>query len=623
MKKEAYIFSGFGHAAGAYKIRNADIFEAIQKEYLKGFREDRIRESKNFKTFSEKHPDVHPFDYFAGHKMGFFERHHVTPFPPTIKKLFYAETSLDLGVKAIENALQDAGLNADAIDAWMVSTVSPHEQAPGIAATIKAHFTDFENQAPTMSLASGCSGFNLNLEKAIDFFKSHPAAQHIVVAHTETMSHFLTQRIKFVPFVTFGDAAAAIILSRTTCEEACGVLDISNYQDLHMVDFVGVDKEANLYMDDSIIKDRAIVNIARSGKEILERSGWQAEDCDLFVPHQTGNAILYPAAKDIGLRPERLYTESQNRYGNVSGATVPISLSLLAQQGKLQEGMKIMSAVAGVGGKYGAFTYRVPKAPVLKSTHTDVFPDLRGKTCVITGASGQLGKEMAKLLGKKQAHVVLHYNRNESSVKKVAESIRENGGNADIIQADFTDPDNVNRFCEQVSNTVQHIHYLVHAAGLCEEYGQTDAALKEAIFQINFYAPQQISKILLPRLRETVMYIGTSAEDYTMEGFPAFISSKKSQHGAAGSASGELRSKGIRTIYYMPAILDKGTSEQVPGKMRFLFMMKNGQEHPVPVKECAERMLRSLYIPKVQSVTNSYEGPMIVRRDGYVLETDI
>jgi hypothetical protein len=73
----------------------------------------------------------------------------------------------------------------------------------------------------------------------------------------------------------------------------------------------------------------------------------------------------------------------------------------------------------------------------------------------------------------------------------------------------------------------------------------------------------------------------------------------------------------------MSAILDSGLSQKIPQKTAFNFMMKNGQEKPISTKETAQRIVSSLYIPKVLGVKNQYEGPMVVRRDGYVLETDV
>ncbi|MEA1873781.1 MAG: SDR family NAD(P)-dependent oxidoreductase [Bacteroidota bacterium] len=619
---ENYIFSGFGHASGKYKITNEEIIEAVRKDYLKGFREDRIERSENYAKFKRTHPNVSAFDYFAGYKMGFFTRHHVTPFPPTRKKLYYAETSLGLGVKAINDAITDAGLQINDIAAWFASTVSPHEQAPGIASTIKAYFTDFDNDTPCMSLTSGCSGFNINLERAIEYLKQHKNAKHVVVAHTETMSSFLTQRMKFIPFVTFGDAAAAVILSKSEDDKKEGVLEITNYHDMRMIDFVGVDKQSNLYMEDSVIKDRAIINMIKSGKEILTKTDWETKEVDTFIPHQTGSAILLPTAQNIGLTDKQLFLEPQKEYGNVSGATVAIGLSMLNEQNRLIPGMKILSTVAGVGGNYGGFTYLTPQQ---KNTEESTlhYQDLINKTAVICGASGALGQEIAIELGKRGAKLILHYHNDKTALQAKLETINL-PEKPTFIQADFIKQDSLLSLIDNIKANTSQIDYLIHAAGVSENLNETSKTPDaDKIMEINHFAPIQITKALQSQLKETVLFLGTTAEDIPISGFPGFTASKSALHGAVGSAAGELISKGIRSIYYMPAMLDDGISRNIPTKIAFHFMMKNGQEKPVSTQATAERIVSSLYIPKVLGTHNTYEGPMLVRRDGYVLETDV
>ncbi|HKK69038.1 MAG TPA: SDR family NAD(P)-dependent oxidoreductase, partial [Bacteroidales bacterium] len=516
----------------------------------------------------------------------------------------------------------DAGLQVGDIHAWFVSTVSPHEQAPGIAASIKAYFTDFDNNTPVFTLASGCSGFNLNLEHAVEYLQNNPEATHVVVAHTETMSNFLTQRTKFVPFVTFGDAAAAIILTREEAEVQYGLLNISNHQDMQMVDFVGVDKEGNLYMEDSVIKDRAIVNMSNAGKSMLEAVNWKAEDIDFFVPHQTGNAILIPTAKGIGFNRNQLFLEAQKEFGNVSGATVPISLSMLNSEGRLKPGTSILSSVAGVGGKYGAFSYLVP--PEAKQIPSVLHrSDLAGKTCLVTGSTGALGSEISYELARRGATLILHHVNNDEAVNHLISGISTFGAKATAISADFTNESETNEFVDAVKRKTSDIHYLIHAAGISENPTDNIYPSDEAIMQVNCFAALEISKQLMPMIRETLVYLGSAAEDIPIEGFPGFVASKACLHGAAGSAAGEFISKGIRTIYYMAGILDKGSSRLIPEKHAFRFMIENGQEIPMSVKETAYRIVSSLYIPKVLNVQNTYEGPMLVRRDGYVLETDV
>jgi 3-oxoacyl-[acyl-carrier-protein] synthase-3 len=606
MKFENYIFSGFGYSAGKYKISNSDIQEAIDKGFLKGFSKERINQSSTYQDYIKQYPGASELDYFAGHVMGFVERHNVTPFPPTKKKLYHSETSLELGVKAVKNALQDSNIQAHNIDAWFVSTVSPHEQAPGIGATIKSFFTDFDNPSPAFTIASGCAGFNINLEKAIHYFKMHPEANNIVILHTETMSVFLTDRIKFVPFVTFGDAAAAVILSRSFDDEKCGILDIVNYHDLKMLDYVGVDNNWNLYMDDKLIKDRAIINIPYASEQCLKLSKWKTSDIDYFVPHQTGNIILKPSAEKLNIPFEKVFLEGQNYYGNISGATVPLSFSLLHEQNMLKDNHKILSATAGVGGNYGAFTYTHKKITTKKSEFFLFENNLKNKTVLVLGASGELGLEICKELDKREATLWLHGNTNINKLKAFQ--------NAKVFKCDFSNKEDLNDFIEELKKSDTAFDYVIKTSG--------SVALDKA-FDVNFYAPIQIINAITHKIKNTIINIGSATEDAELYENDIWISSNRAFHGYLSSASGEFFKYGIRTVYLQPGFLNRGIVDKINEKNVFRFMMYVAQPEKLKIEDVAKDIVSSLYLPKVLQIQYCYENAMLLGRMGYKLEVDV
>lgn len=607
MMESNVLFAGFGNSYGKYKITNKEIENAIDRGFLEGFSKEKISESRNYKSFCEENGYLSEFDYFTKEVMGFSERHHVTPFPPTKKNLHYAETSLGLGVRAVDEALEDARVKPSDIDAWFVSTVSPHEQAPGIAATIKSFFCDFSNQAPCFSLASGCSGFNINIERALEFFTCNPEAKHVMVAHTETMSSFLRQRIKFIPFVTFGDAAGAVVLSREYDKEKYGLLKVINLQDPKMLDYVGVDSKLNLYMDDKLIKDRAIVNIPHATKKCLELSSFSVDDIDLFVPHQTGNLILKSSAEKLGLGIEKLYLDGQRKFGNVSGATVPVCLSMLNKSNRFRDNMKIVSATAGVGGTYGAFSYIVKNSTENKKRDFYKYKDdLKNKSVLLLGASGSLGINITSELDKRGAKLILHGNNNVSLLK--------NFENADIYKADFSKEAETQAFIEKIINKYDKIDYVVNAVSTIDKSKAT---------QVIFLSPVEIFKQIFPIVSNSILQLGTFTEDHAFYDYDEWTSSHRSIHGFLASASGELLKKDIRIVYYLSAFCDDGISTKFPEKERFRFMMSVGQLNYLCTKENAKRIVNSVYLPKIIDSRDEYENAMLVRRFGYKPEVDI
>jgi len=598
-----YYFSGTGHAVARYAISNNEIGAALDHYHLSGFSHEKILESKNYKEYQRTHPDKTPFDYFAEEKMGFSKRHHVTPFPPTHKKMYFAESSLDLAIRAVENALSDSGTHAADIGAWFLSTVSPHEQAPGMAATLKAYLVPFENSTPTFTLASGCAGFNINLERACEYMDQHPEVSNVVIVHSETMSAFLANRIKFVPFVTFGDGAAAVILTRKLEDSRGGLLNVVNYHDVSMVDFVGVDKKWNLYMDDSVIKDRAVENIPVAAIEALKNTGWSVDDVDIFIPHQTGNAILLPVAGKLGIAPDKVFMEEQFEFGNTSGATVPISLSMLREQNRLYPGTRILSAMAGVGGNYGAFTYEVPQ----HKNNISLTParDFVGTKVLLLGAGNAVSREASRLLVQRGADLTAALFGETTDWKR---TIKETG----LRCINLNRAGAVESLLAEIDAGTEHYDFLLVEPG---RYSNNYAN--------NFDIPLKIIKAIAKQKARAMVVVGSITETTGFPGHELMVASVKALHGALASASGEFLSAGIRIVYYMPGFAENDFLDNVDDNARFRIMIHSGQERLLKSDELAHRIVKSLIIPKVAGTWSYYENAMVVRCDGYKPEVDI
>ncbi len=612
------IFSGYGYATGKYLITNKQLEEASRNGYLEGFSEELILSSRNYQKFAKQNPETNPFDYFVGHKMGMKTRVHVSPFPPSKTKMAASETTLDLGVEAIQNALDDSGIHPEDVDAWIVSTVSPHEQAPGIAGTIKCFFVSEANQTQAITITSGCSGFNIGLERAMEFFAAKPDTKNIVVAHTETMSAFLTQKTSFVHLATFGDAAGAVVMSKKEAAQQEGIISINNYQDIKMIDFVGVDKNWNLYMDNSTIKERAVENIIKSGIEILHKANWDSSLLDLIVPHQTGNAILHPCAKHLGVSSDKLYQGVQENMGNISGASVPVSLALLMENNELKPSMKILSPTAGVGGEYGSFAYIVPANE--KKKPIDISKDLSGKTALITGITGNLGTEVTFALARRGAKLILQYNSNTEKAKQIETELQKMGVQFELFQCNFIEKEAIDNLIETIKSKYNEIHFLLHTAAV---YGRLNRAVDVSdeevknVAQINQFMPILITKELQTIVKEKVLYVGSSAEDGQFADSSAYVAAKRGLHGFAASFAAEAFANGIKSIYYMPGIMRDGMSKSLSNRKLYSFMVKLGQAKLLYASDVANRIAKSLYINKIETVKDNYEDTMIVRRDGY------
>ena len=91
---------------------------------------------------------------------------------------------------------------------------------------------------------------------------------------------------------------------------------------------------------------------------------------------------------------------------------------------------------------------------------------LEGKTAIVTGASGGIGKAVAIALAKEGAAVAVHFHGNEEKALLVKKEIEEAGGKAEIFRANVADFEECNALVKAVAKTFGSIDILVNNAGM-------------------------------------------------------------------------------------------------------------------------------------------------------------
>jgi len=73
----------------------------------------------------------------------------------------------------------------------------------------------------------------------------------------------------------------------------------------------------------------------------------------LFVYHQANGRILKAVGEKLDLRTERV-ADYVGEMGNTSAASIPMTLSLLREDGRLQPGQRLLLGAVGAGFTWGA-----------------------------------------------------------------------------------------------------------------------------------------------------------------------------------------------------------------------------------------------------------------------------
>jgi len=129
---------------------------------------------------------------------------------------------------------------------------------------------------------------------------------------------------------------------------------------------------------------------------------------------------------------------------------------------------------------------------------------LRGRTVVVTGATSGLGQAAALQLAELGARVIL-VGRNPEKAEATRREIVATTGNDDVAVAlaDLSLLADVRKLAQRLLEDEPRIHVLVNNAGVLLNQRTTTAEGHETALATNLLAPYLLTRMLLPRLRES------------------------------------------------------------------------------------------------------------------------
>ncbi|MEO3414053.1 beta-ketoacyl-ACP synthase III [Roseovarius sp. CAU 1744] len=273
------------------------------------------------------------------------------------------QTTSDLAVRAAQNALDDAGLAADDIDALIVATSTPDLTFPSVATMVQQKLG--MTRGFGFDVQAVCAGFVFALTNANALIVSGQAKRVLVIG-AETFSRIMDWTDR-ATCVLFGDGAGALILEAQDGNgnsEDRGILsaDINSdgrYRDMLYVDG-GVSTtgtSGKLRMQGNPLFRQAVEKLTSTADAALEKAGLSSDDVDWIVPHQANIRIIQGTAKKMGVPMDNVIVTVQD-HGNTSAASIPLAMSVGVDQGRIKRGDLLVSEAIGGGLAWGAVVLR-------------------------------------------------------------------------------------------------------------------------------------------------------------------------------------------------------------------------------------------------------------------------
>ena len=130
-------------------------------------------------------------------------------------------------------------------------------------------------------------------------------------------------------------------------------------------------------------------------------------------------------------------------------------------------------------------------------------PEPGQQVALVTGSTSGLGRELALRLGAAGTHVIVH-GRNRRRGMEVVAAIESEGGSARFYAADLASLEQVRRFGEAILGDYGKLDLLINNAGIA--FGTQRSVSEdghELHFQVNYLSHFLLTRMLLPRLRES------------------------------------------------------------------------------------------------------------------------
>jgi short-subunit dehydrogenase len=183
---------------------------------------------------------------------------------------------------------------------------------------------------------------------------------------------------------------------------------------------------------------------------------------------------------------------------------------------------------------------------------------LQGKNCLITGATGGLGKEIARELAKNGCNLFLTGKNNEKLDLLKNELETNSGMKMNFEQADLSNSEEIKKLIKKVKNSFSNIDILVNCAGIFPVNLLSDSTIEdfEKCFSINvkaaFVLCKEFSEGMISNKWGRIVNIGSSGAYNGKKKTTIYRATKHALLGLSRSLHSELKEYNVRTYCVSP-----------------------------------------------------------------------
>lgn len=282
------------------------------------------------------------------------------------------ETTSDMGVKAAQKAIERSGIAKEEIDMVICATISPDYFCMPSTATLISNKLGLQN-VTAFDISAACTGFVYILSIAKAFIESG-MKKNVLIIGAEKLSA-ITDYTDRGTCILFGDGAGAAIVGVTN-DKSEAIIDVHTGADGSFADLLMTPNGGTGSPHDSLEQEAgscymqmkgnetfkvAVRTLTKDVEDILAANNIASEQVDHFVPHQANYRIIKAVGDALEMKDEQVVL-TVHKYGNTSGASIPMAINDIYEEGNLKAGELLLLDAFGGGLTWGSAL--VPFSPL-------------------------------------------------------------------------------------------------------------------------------------------------------------------------------------------------------------------------------------------------------------------
>src|SRR5580692_6580708 len=250
----------------------------------------------------------------------------------------------DMAVFGLKHLFERGLLKPEEIDGLFVVTQTPDYFMPPTSNVIQGRL-NLKQDTFCLDISQGCAGFVIGLIQAFSLLEQDNVKK-VVLINADVLSRKTSPKDRNI-YPLVGDAAAITIVERDASDSVihasvkmdgtrnevlmipAGGMRLPSSPETAVMEDVG-DKNLrakdHLFMDGSAVFNFVQTEVPPLIEEMLQGSGTAMDAVDYFLCHQPNRFMLQKLADKMKVPHARMPNNVVERFGNSSGATIPIAV---------------------------------------------------------------------------------------------------------------------------------------------------------------------------------------------------------------------------------------------------------------------------------------------------------